>query len=148
MGWASGAFKVSVNHAETSYVAGNVSSDTIALGYNATLVRLMGGVFRDRVAATVNNTGRGFTIGGVIPVGAGDIKMAFSRYGTNANTGLQPETRKVAVGYVHNLAKRTALYTTYARVHNRDGANRALNGAATAPNAGSSGFDLGIRHNF
>jgi hypothetical protein len=40
------------------------------------------------------------------------------------------------------------VYGTYARVRNSGGATRALNGAATAANQSSSGFDLGLRHTF
>ena len=146
LGYASKALKVSVHHASTHYVAGDISTYGLAASYDMTAVRLMGGLFRDRVAAPGNNTGKGYTLGAVVPVGSGDFKIALSRYGTSA--GLQPETTKLAVGYVHNLSKRTALYTTYARVRNSGGATRALNGAVTAPNAGSSGFDVGIRHFF
>ncbi|WP_374669427.1 porin, partial [Ramlibacter sp.] len=59
-----------------------------------------------------------------------------------------PKSRKIALGYVHNLSKRTAVYTTYARVRNSNGAAAALNGATTAANASSSGFDIGVRHSF
>lgn len=146
LGYASKALKVSVNHASTHYVAGDISTYGLAASYDMTVVRLMGGLFRDRVAAPGNNTGKGYTLGAVVPVGSGDFKIALSRYGTSA--GLQPETAKLALGYVHNLSKRTALYATYARVRNSGGATRAINGAVTAPNASSSGFDAGIRHFF
>jgi predicted porin len=59
-----------------------------------------------------------------------------------------PRTTKVALGYVHNLSKRTAVYTTWARVKNSGGANAALNGAVTPANASSTGIDLGMRHSF
>jgi hypothetical protein len=49
---------------------------------------------------------------------------------------------------VHNLSKRTALYTTFARTSNSGGAAQALNGAVTAANAKSTGYDFGIRHSF
>jgi len=146
VGYSSGAFKLSANHARTHYLSGNISTDALALTYDMSIVRLMGGLFRDRVAVPANNTGKGYTLGAVIPVGAGDFKIALSRYGASA--GLQPETGKIAAGYVHNLSKRTALYATYAHVRNSGGANRALNGSISAPNAGSSGFDAGIRHFF
>jgi predicted porin len=33
-----------------------------------------------------------------------------------------PKANKLAIGYVHNLSKRTALYATIARVSNKNGA--------------------------
>jgi predicted porin len=76
----------------------------------------------------------------------GNIKLALSEYGTNA-TG-NPNVRKFAAGYVHNLSKRTAVYGTFARVSNSGGATTALNKGTTAANMSSSGFDIGVRHQF
>jgi predicted porin len=59
-----------------------------------------------------------------------------------------PESKKIALGYVHNLSKRTALYTTFARVKNSGGAASSLNGSVTAANGKSTGYDFGIRHSF
>lgn len=52
------------------------------------------------------------------------------------------------MGYVYNLSKRTALYTTFARVRNTGGASAAINGAVTSENNSSSGYDFGINHVF
>jgi len=106
----------------------------------------MGGYYRDRVAAVTELSGRGYQVGGIYRVGSGEIKASFSGYRTTAAG--EPETKKIALGYVHNLSKRTALYGTYARVRNSGGATTALNGAATAANQASSGLDLGVRHTF
>ncbi len=78
--------------------------------------------------------------------GAGQILASYSQYETTA-TG-NPEGKKPALGYIHHLSKRTALYTTWARLKNSGGAALALNGATTAPNTSSNGLDLGIRHSF
>ena len=91
--------------------------------------------------------GDGYLVGGLFPLGAGEIRLAYSQYKIDV-TGPDPRTRKLAVGYVHNLSKRTALYTTFARVKNNNGAAIALNGATTAANTSSTGFDFGIRHSF
>jgi predicted porin len=89
---------------------------------------------------------KGWMLGMWVPVGAGEIKGSFSQLKTNA-VG-DPKIRKIALGYLHNLSKRTALYATIARVKNSGGAAFALNGATTGANTSSTGFDLGVRHNF
>lgn len=106
----------------------------------------MGAYFRDKVDRTVGLTGRGGHIAGTWLVGMGEIKAMWSQYGTDA-TG-DPETKKVSLGYVHNLSKRTAIYGTHARVRNSGGASAALNGAVTSANQSSSGSDVGLRHSF
>jgi predicted porin len=91
-------------------------------------------------------TARGYAVAAVVPVGVGEWKMAYSRYGTDAAGS--PDTDKWSFGYVHNLSKRTSLYATAARVGNSGGARVALNGAVTQANDASHGYDLGIRHSF
>lgn len=66
----------------------------------------------------------------------------------NAAGAVTGTTRRYGIGVVHHLSKRTALYTSLARVSNSDGASTALNGSTTAPNKGSTGLDVGLRHNF
>lgn len=83
---------------------------------------------------------------GWVPVGVGQILASYSRYETTAPGN--PESKKLALGYVHHLSKRTALYTTWARVKNSGGAAVALNGSVTGANQSSSGLDIGVRHSF
>ena len=60
-----------------------------------------------------------------------------------------PKVKKLAVGYVHNLSKRTAVYTTVAHLKNSGGAAQSVNGAAIgAADDSSTAIDLGIRHSF
>jgi len=123
----------------------------------------------------------GALIGVTVPVGAGLIRAAYSKvkaksgnygfqtftledllFGGNNNTSASAS--KFAIGYVHNLSKRTALYATVARVSLKDAQNNAAIAANTGvgyanPNlAGavggfyvpksSTGYDFGIRHSF
>jgi predicted porin len=82
-------------------------------------------------------------------VGAGDIKASYGRYRTDL-TAADPTSKKIALGYVHNLSKRTALYVTYARVKNSGGAASPIQTGAVAPGAGlrTTGYDLGLKHSF
>jgi predicted porin len=62
--------------------------------------------------------------------------------------GADPKVSKWAIGYVHNLSKRTAVYATYAHLSNDNGASLSLGGAVTGVNSSSSGVDVGLRHSF
>jgi predicted porin len=146
VGYNQGPINVSVAQGNTKYAAGDIKSTSVAALYNAGVVRLFSAYLRDANAAPANFTGKGYTLGAIVPLGTHELKLSLSKYGRD--TGLKPETKKTAIGYVHNLSKRTALYATYARVTNSGGATTGLNGAVTAANNGSSGYDLGIRHNF
>ena len=91
-------------------------------------------------------SGKGWLLGGWVPVGAGQVLASYSQY--ELSSAANPEGKKIALGYIHQLSKRTALYGTWARLKNSGGAALALNGASTAPNSSSSGLDVGIRHTF
>ena len=150
MGWSRGPVDVSVTYARTSYsptaTLGDITSSTVGARYDFESVSVMGQYVRDRVASTAAFTGKGANIAAIWRVGAGEIKSMYSQYGTDAAG--QPETKKLSLGYVHNLSKRTAVYGHYARVSNSGGATTALNGATTAANQSSSGVDVGVRHSF
>jgi predicted porin len=149
-GWRNGPFNVAVAHARTKYAStattGDITATNIGGRYNIGAFSLMGGYYRDRVDTLAGLTGRGPQIGGIWRVGAGEVKAQYSSYKTTAAGN--PETKKISLGYVHNLSKRTAVYATYARVRNSGGATAALNGAITGANESSSGLDLGLRHSF
>ncbi len=150
LGMKQGAWNVSLAAGRTSYTRsatlGEISVANLGASYDFGAARVMAGYYRDKVDAARPLRARGALIAALIPVGAGELKLSLSRYGTDAN--LDPETAKLSLGYVHPLSKRTALYATYARVKNDGGARVALNGSVTAPNHRSSGVDLGLRHSF
>lgn len=145
LGYASGPLNVAISTGQTKYAAGDTRQTNIGAHWDFGVAKLMGQLSRDKAGAT---DGRGWVFGAIAPVGVGEFRIALSEYKTDVGAGSEPKTRKLALGYGHNLSKRTALYAAYARVRNSGGATAALNGATTAANASSSGFDIGIRHRF
>lgn len=144
-GYAAGPVDVAFAIERSTYASGNINSANLAGSYDFGVAKMNALYQRDEVVGRV--TGKGWLIGARAPVGVGELKAALSSYkGSLASADAQ--TDKLALGYVHNLSKRTAVYGTIARVHNKGGAAVALNSSATSPNGSSSGFDLGVRHSF
>jgi predicted porin len=146
LGYAAGPVNVALAFSSTNYATGDIKTTNIGGQWDFGVAKLMAHYNRDRVSAPANVTQTGYLIGGLIPMGAGEIRLAYSR--SKDNTAASARTNKYAIGYVHNLSKRTALYTTFARTSNSGGAAAALNGAVTAANDKSTGYDFGIRHSF
>lgn len=147
LGYASGPFNVAIAYDRTKYAAGDYTQSNIGGSWDFGMAKVMAVVERDKSGPV---TGKGYELGGIVPVGAGDIKLSFARYRTDA-TAANPTAKKLALGYVHNLSKRTALYVTYARVRNSGGSAAPVqNGAFGAPaaNGSSTGYDLGLKHSF
>jgi predicted porin len=102
---------------------------------------------REASATSGEAEGKGWLLGALVPVGAGEIRASYSQYQIEVG-GTEPEAKQFALGYVHNLSKRTAIYTTYSRVKNENGSAYTLNGSTLGTGNNSTGFDLGIRHSF
>lgn len=132
-----------VHWGRTNFAAGDAVYRAAAGVYNFGPVKASAIYNSDRQGTLES---KGWLLGAWMPVGAGEFKTSYSVYRSNAAG--DPEAKKLAVGYVHNLSKRSALYTTVAHVTNSGGSKQALGGATTGANRSSNGFDLGIRHNF
>jgi predicted porin len=145
VGYAKGPFDVALAVGRTKYAAGNVTQSNIGGQWNFGVAKLMGQYSRDKNDA-LGATGTGGLIGTSIPVGVGEIRASASRY--KVDTAGNPQTTRLALGYVHNLSRRTALYATIARATNNGGAAQALGGSVTAKDASSTGYDFGLRHSF
>lgn len=146
IGWSGGPVNVAAATGYTRLAAGSVHQSNIGARWDLPLVKVV--ALYERQSAGARDAD-GWLIGGFVPVGAGEIRASYSRFHIDPpGTGAEPLARKLAVGYVHHLSKRTALYGTYARVRNRDGSTLALGGSSTAANQNSSGLDLGVRHSF
>ena len=113
----------------------------------------------------------GYLLGATVPVGAGLIRVAYEsvKYKNgfqqpitffSTNTNGDARANQLAVGYVHNLSKRTALYATISRINIKNGYNNPtvmgattggspayLVGGGYAPKS-ATGYDFGIRHAF
>jgi predicted porin len=154
VGYGSGPFNVAFGYTKTEYAGipgtdADVTMMNIGGQWDFGVAKLLGQFVKDEVADVDS---KGFLIGALVPVGAGEIRASYSQYRvdlTSAALGLdEPRVRKIALGYVHNLSKRTAVYATVARARNSGGSAVALGGATTAANSSSTGFDLGLRHSF
>jgi predicted porin len=178
-GYANGPLDVAASYGNTTigdnfYVGTTTSYKTFNLGasYDFGVVKLFGEYSKSKNEVDVENPLllqpadidlKGWLLGATVPVGPGLIRVAYSavKYDFNLPTTPffttdDPKANKFAIGYVHNLSKRTALYATVARLRNKNGAGLSVGGpsfvtsfggAAYAPKT-STGYDFGIRHAF
>jgi predicted porin len=156
-GYKNGPVDVSLAYGKTDYASdatnfriGDIKDWSVAAAYNFGPASLLAGYRK----AEVDNATFGdpettaYTVGTKVPVGAGEIRASWSRAELEY-LGVDAKADKFALGYVHNLSKRTALYTTFAYVKNKGGAGIALNGATlTNADDNSKGLDIGLRHAF
>ena len=143
---------------EEDDVLGDTRTWNIGGQWDFGVARAMAQYTRDKresvVAGVGDEEGRGWLVGALVPVGAGEIRVSYSQYRGSVAGALggvafteNERARQIALGYVHNLSKRTALYGTVAQVRGRGAATLGGVGDGTF-SARQTGFDLGIRHAF
>ncbi len=190
-GYANGPLDVALAYGQSTvgdqFYVGNTTNVKIAnLGasYDFGVVKLFG-----ELSQTKNKTdwetqpvfgtpsdfkGNGYLIGATVPVGPGLIRVSYSAVKVKFDNSIlstptfftsdspEPKANQLAIGYVHNLSKRTALYATVARISNKNGLalttggspvftntfNYNLQNAAGYQARNATGYDFGIRHAF
>ena len=76
----------------------------------------------------------GVLVGLIAPLGAGDLKLGFTVLRKDAAGVTTTVNSKVGVGYHYKFSKRTKIYVDY--------------GHDSKVKTESSGYDLGVQHNF
>jgi predicted porin len=153
IGYAGGPFNVSVAYGETQASAADDQYKLGAVGgaWDFGFLRLLGSVSQ---AKFVGREELLYTVGTTVPIGAGVIRASYgyadlSGGSALTRTGDGDDAELFAIGYVHNLSKRTAIYTTVSRISN-DGVQKFLVSSSPDTTGGqnSTGFELGLRHSF
>ncbi|RYF72605.1 MAG: porin, partial [Comamonadaceae bacterium] len=146
IGYASGPFNIAGATGRTRFVTGDARQSNLSASWDFGVAKLIGSVSRDEVGTL---EGKGASLGVTAPIGVGEAKLNYSVYKTSVHAS--PESRKLSLGYVHNLSKRTAVYVSAAFLRNSNGGTSSVALGAGAPitaNASSRGYDLGMRHTF
>jgi predicted porin len=145
VGFATGPVNVAVATSKTTNsVSGDVKSTNLGASYNLGVVKISGIYATDKNTLAADT--KGYLLGVNAPIGAGEVRASYST--NQSDAAGTPKAKKLALGYVHNLSKRTAVYATFARLSNSGGSAAALNGATTAADQSSTGYDFGVRHSF
>ncbi|HTH80005.1 MAG TPA: porin [Ramlibacter sp.] len=177
VGYGQGPFNTAVAYGRTTYASGTNTASLLGsaatpignytdlnwggsytFGSIKAMAQLSRQKYDDAIALGNQVTVKGWGLGADWGVGAGDVLLSYSRVSLDGVAGTTPKASKWALGYVHNLSKRTAVYGYYAHVSNKGGAAAtaasfssgglgAVGGAANV-NASSSGIDVGLRHAF
>ncbi len=147
VGYAQGPLNVAVATSKIKNLAvGDYTATNIGVSYDIGVAQLMADYNRNN-SGTAGTRYQTVLIGATIPMGQGYIPVSLN-FNSQNNAGNSKATQ-FGIGYVYNLSKRTALYTTYAQISNRNGAAFGIGGGVTgAVNQRSSGAEFGLKHSF
>ena len=147
LGYAKGPLNVAAAYGVTKTATSDdfkVTNAGASYEFGAVTAMLMGNVSRYGAKKLTN-----LELGVVARIGVGQLRASVQRAdasgaGTDAN-----DARQLALGYVHYLSKRTALYATASTISNK-GAAAFVVGSPPAAAAGrtSRGYEVGMMHSF
>ena len=144
------------NRGANSNLTRDVTAWALGGSYDLGVVKLSA-AYRDskaKVVAGDKDKAKGYYFGLSAPVGAaGEVKASYNRYEGQRAGADKYKADQFALGYVHNLSKRTAVYGTYAYIKNKDDGALGINlngttGGTLKDNGSQHGLQVGIRHAF
>lgn len=113
-------------------------------GVNSSLIRNTANAYGNG-APIASTDSRDLLAGITMPFGVHTFLASYIR--KDDKTVRNQDASQWAVGYRYALSKRTDIYSSYAKINNRNGAGYTV-GSAIEPGSGNVGFALGVRHMF
>lgn len=148
LGYRSGPVDVNVAYGQTEVTTDDVKLAVVSGSYDFGVVKVLASA---QQAEYQDAKDRHYTIGASVPFGASQVRASYSKADGSGSLATR-DADQFAIGYVYNLSKRTAVYTTYALIENKGSANYTVASIAGATLAkteeNSQGFELGLRHAF
>jgi predicted porin len=164
IGFKSGKFDTAIALTRTTYektrTLGNMTHANLGMSYDFGIAQLYGLYNNTEIELVNGDIKKKASILGVqIPIfKTGRVRASVgwlndvsdaSVLNQNGTPRSSNDARQVAIGYVHELSRRTSLYGTYARIKNEGQAPYVVSGGvAPKPGQKSSGMEFGIRHAF
>ena len=146
LNYAAGPAYAGVTYYDLSNSSGNGSAKkvlTVGGTYDFGVVKIHG--LGQSVTGTSTLDYRSFMAGVTVPIGQAQILASYVHH--DDRTAADLNASQFGVGVLYALSKRTSVYSSAARIQNRNGA-AFLVGNATATGTGDKSFDVGIVHNF
>ncbi|CAN5621365.1 porin Omp38 [soil metagenome] len=155
LGYQSGPLNVQAAYTQTTIevgIPGKLKQGQVGAWYDFGVAKVMAQYIQSEY---INREQGLIQVGALVPIGAGTIRVSYTdgnMKGSSPVIGFrsQDDTSMFALGYIHNLSKRTALYTTAAITKNKGGASLTVPGGPAGMSGGqdSKGIEAGIRHIF
>ncbi|MEI7536464.1 MAG: porin [Comamonadaceae bacterium] len=145
IGYRSGDLNMALATGTTKYATGDFTQTNFAINYLVGAAKLMYLWGKNDVGVTSTTVNM---VGTQYKVSTGEVRFAYT---TLKADKVANDATQWAVGYVHDLSKRTALYANYSQVSNDGTGVKFSVGSGDSPKTpggGSTGYEFGVRHSF
>ncbi len=151
LGYAAGPLNVSGAFSNADVDTSNLDfkRTTFSGSYDLGMVKLMGSYTQNKFGARKQSV---TLIGASMPLGSGTLRASYINASANAAAeAVTGDSKQFALGYIHDLSKRTAIYGTVSRVTNDGRASFKVSGPSAWTIGGGNdngGVEVGVRHTF
>lgn len=145
VGYRAGNLNMAIATGTTQYATGDFKQTNFAINYQFGPAKLMYLWGKNEVGVTSTTANM---VGTQYKLGSGQLRFAYT---TLKADKVANDASQWAVGYVHDLSKRTALYANYSQLTNDGTGTRFTVGGGnntTSPGGGATGYEFGVRHSF
>jgi predicted porin len=124
----------------------NKGLNSVNYANQGTINGVLGGVAYTTTAIPASRDSRDGLVGVQVPVpGAGKVIASFIY--KDDREAVNRDAKQWAIGYTHDISKRTTGYVSYAKIDNKNNAAFTV-GGNTEVGSGDSAFNVGVRHSF
>ena len=167
LGYQTGPVNVEASYGKTTLTnpfADDLKEVDAGASYDFGIVKVMGQYDKYSYDQSLGTSDlKDWLIGATVPIGLGSVKLSYNKATiSGAPTGVtglgEGSAKMLALGYVYDLSKRTALYATAARITNDANTQFTVGGQTNGPSLlvdgqfltgqTSTGYEVGIRHRF
>lgn len=154
VGYAAGPLNVSLSYGQTTVTPNATGEDSFEFGsigaaYDFQVVKLTGYYSEMKYGEQKLDVAN---IGALVPLGPGTVRVSYIKAEFKGPGVDNNEADQIALGYLYDMSKRTALYGTVARINNKGNAAFVVDGNPALPNPNpardSTGYEVGVRHRF
>lgn len=148
LGYAAGPFDISggISYTDIAGTSNDFKTANFGASYNMGFAKIMALYDQHKFGALKYTT---TAISTSVPMGQGEFRASYSKGNAAGGATGANDSNLFGLEYIHNLSKRTALYTQYGRLKNSGAAASTVGaGAANVAGGTSTGYGAGIRHMF
>jgi predicted porin len=148
LGYANGPINIAYAWGQTDFFLNAAKPSTsyqtqsVGASYNFGVAKLTGLWSQDKAVGKSSGV---YLVGATVPLGAGEIRGSYSWGSTTAHA---LDGSQIALGYIYNLSRRTALYGDYSYIRNSGKLASYNLGVITPVGQNTYGVDFGVKHSF
>ena len=147
LGYAQGAADMALAYGSTRIASGSYRVLSLGGSYRLPFAKLYANWLRHSAPGEHQTN---VMLGATVPAGTGEVKLSVARSQRGGQSVERSGANQYAVGYVHPLSKRTAVYGMLSRISNQGSATYVTSDSSpeARPGGMASGVQFGISHNF